>query len=79
MIDRQLATPRGSRGARFTTQNFSTFPLLLTTLPLFATVPQGWRTLAGAVCAARDASAGSCIRNLRCAFCGTNGGRRIRR
>ncbi len=40
-IDRQLASQGLARRVRFATQNFSTFPLLLTTLPLFATVPQG--------------------------------------
>ncbi len=40
-IDRQLASRGLARRVRFATQNFSTFPLLLTTLPLFATVPQG--------------------------------------
>ncbi|HBT8286918.1 TPA: LysR family transcriptional regulator, partial [Klebsiella pneumoniae] len=39
-IDRQLASQGLARRVRFATQNFSTFPLLLTTLPLFATVPQ---------------------------------------
>ena len=43
-IDRQLASQGLARRVRFATQNFSTFPLLLTTLPLFATVPQGWRS-----------------------------------
>jgi hypothetical protein len=52
-IDRQLASQGLARRVRFATQNFSTFPLLLTTLPLFATVPRAGAALAGAVCAAR--------------------------
>jgi DNA-binding transcriptional LysR family regulator len=57
-IDRQLASQGLARRVRFATQNFSTFPLLLTTLPLFATVPRAGAALAGAVCPARGRPAG---------------------
>ncbi len=40
-IDRRLADQGLQRRVRYITPNFSTFPLLLTTMPLFATVPQG--------------------------------------
>jgi len=40
-IDRQLASQGLQRRVRYVTGNFSTFPLLLTTLPVFATVPDG--------------------------------------
>lgn len=40
-IDRQLASQGAQRRVRYVTENFSTFPLLLTTLPVFATVPDG--------------------------------------
>ncbi len=54
-IDRQLASQGLARRVRFATQNFSTFPLLLTTLPLFATVPQAGAALAGAYALRADA------------------------
>lgn len=40
-IDRQLASQGLQRRVRYVTANFSTFPLLLTSLPVFATVPDG--------------------------------------
>jgi len=40
-IDRQLASQGLQRRVRYVTANFSTFPLLLTTMPVFATVPDG--------------------------------------
>ncbi|WP_333850486.1 LysR family transcriptional regulator [Leclercia sp.] len=40
-IGRQLASQGLQRRVRYVTANFSTFPLLLTTLPVFATVPDG--------------------------------------
>lgn len=40
-IDRQLANQGLQRRVRYVTANFSTFPLLLTTMPIFATVPDG--------------------------------------
>lgn len=40
-IDRQLASQGLQRRIRYVTPNFSTFPLMLKTMPLFATAPQG--------------------------------------
>lgn len=40
-IDRQLASQGLQRRVRYVTANFSTFPLLLTSMPVFATVPDG--------------------------------------
>ncbi|WP_160623535.1 LysR family transcriptional regulator [Mixta intestinalis] len=40
-IDRQLINQGLQRHVRYVTANFSTFPLLLTTMPVFATVPDG--------------------------------------
>lgn len=50
-IDRQLASQGLQRRVRYVTANFSTFPLLLTTMPVFATVPDGlYSTMAAAFC-----------------------------
>lgn len=40
-IDRQLARQGLQRRVRYVTPNFSTFPLMLKAMPVFATVPQG--------------------------------------
>ncbi|WP_410482181.1 LysR family transcriptional regulator [Raoultella terrigena] len=50
-IDRQLADQGLQRHVRYVTANFSTFPLLLTTMPVFATVSRrAGPTLAAAFC-----------------------------
>jgi hypothetical protein len=78
-IDRQLASQGLARRVRFATQNFSTFPLLLTTLPLFATVPRGWRSAGRRSMPCARTPRRWPTRNLPCVYCVTNAGRRIRR